>query len=136
MDFQYEFLGITSNNNINLIQELIHVKIESIQDSFIPGIHCINSDYEMIMVTSTISLYPNLHPPQVFGEQETNLLYPSSTSSLKLSMSVSLFFQQPRVVNTLLMLFAKLSPSYVSFRYSIPFSSHNPKVTGDGKRHF
>ena len=97
------------------------------------------------MVTLTTSLYPSLHPTQVFDDQETSFLYPSSTPSLKfkfitsishLSMGMSLLFQQPQVVTTISMLFTKLSPSSVSFRYGIPFSSHNPKGTGDGKGHF
>ena len=53
----------------------------------------------------------------------------ASTSSARLTQDWTLS-------NTLLILFTKLLPSYVSFRYGIPFSSHNPKGTDDGKWHF
>ena len=88
------------------------------------------------MMTSTTGLYPSLHPPQVFSGQATSFLYPSSTSSLKLSMGMSLLFQQPRVVITVLLLFTKLSSSSVSLQYGIPFSYHNPKGTGGGTGQF
>ena len=103
---------------------------------FLCNVGSIHSDSKMIMVTLTTGLYPSLHPPQVFSRQATSFLYPSSTSSLKLSMGMSLLFQQPQVVITVLMLFMKLSSSSVSFRYGIPFSYHNPKGTGDGTGQF
>ena len=49
---------------------------------------------------------------------------------------MSLLFQLPHVITTILMLFTKLSSSSVSFRYGIPFSYHNPKGTGDGTGQF
>ena len=53
------------------------------------SVNCTHLDYKIILMTLNTSLYPSLQRTQVFGDQETKLLYLSSTSSIKFEFITS-----------------------------------------------
>ena len=79
-----------SNSVMSVDFDTINIPNSSFK--FLCNVGSIHSDSKMIMVTLTTGLYPSLHPPPMFGEQETSFIYPNSQSSLKLSMGMSLLF--------------------------------------------